>query len=198
MNAPKSKTIGTIHLIESSDGEEFLLQWIDKTNTLDPSIKEGMIETFTQVYPKLVKRFNPVSSRTVTFEIDDKLSTPGCTLGDRVRFSSDWFRKCPNDLDVVTHEIMHVVQDYGSENNTPSWIVEGLADYAREKYGLCNHKAGWTIPSGFQKGHHYTNSYRITARFFAWIEENALTGAKILEKLDIELDFFCYSRIYFV
>lgn len=196
----KETNVGTVHFIESCDEDteennkkdEFTLIWIDKKSVMPTATKNGMIETFTQVYPQLVKRFNPNSARTVTFEIDaEEKSCPAWTEGDRVTFSCDWFLKCPHDLDVVTHEIMHVVQAYPN-GQAPSWVIEGLADYVRNKYGLSNQQAGWSMPSGCHEQHHYTDSYRVAARFFTWLEENYSSGdeKKVLERLDSMFDYF--------
>ncbi|MDR3266184.1 MAG: basic secretory family protein, partial [Tannerella sp.] len=76
---------------------------------------------------------------------------------------------------------MHIVQAY-ERTPVPGWLTEGIADYARYKYGLYNKEGGWSLTE-FRPEHHYTNSYRITARFFAWLEENI--DPKIIDKLDI-------------
>ena len=44
---------------------------------------------------------------------------------------------------MITHEGMHVVQQY---LQSPGWITEGIADYARAKFGVNNAARGWTMP----------------------------------------------------
>jgi hypothetical protein len=78
--------------------------------------------------------------------------------------------KHPEDIDVVTHEVMHIVQAYG-DNHVPGWLTEGIADYVRYKYGVNNTAAGWKL-TDYKAGQSYTNAYRITARFLVWVEKN--------------------------
>jgi hypothetical protein len=92
------------------------------------------------------------------------------TSDDRVVYNPRWFDKHPGDIDVVTHEVMHIVQAYG-DTPGPWWITEGIADYVRFKYGVDNGGAGWSLPDVNEK-QNYDNSYRVTARFFAWIVKN--------------------------
>jgi hypothetical protein len=86
----------------------------------------------------------------------------------------------PEDIDVITHEAMHIVQDY-HKGNTPGWLTEGIADYVRYKYGVNNEKGGWQLPA-VKSDHHYTSAYRITARFLAWVEDNY--DKKIVDKMN--------------
>ncbi|MEP7145151.1 MAG: basic secretory protein-like protein [Ferruginibacter sp.] len=72
--------------------------------------------------------------------------------------------------DVITHELMHSVQGYGY-NNVPAWVTEGIADYVRATEGINNAKANWAMPD-WNASQHYSNAYRITARFFVWITQN--------------------------
>src|SRR3546814_18437281 len=69
---------------------------------------------------------------------------------------------------------MHIVQAYPS-GSEPGWLVEGIADYVRYKYGVDNAGAGWSLPD-VKANHHYNQSYRITARFLDWIETNRKPG----------------------
>jgi len=141
---------------------------------LDPQLKKRMIETFFEVYPKLAKEYNPKTLKTVKFFVDTTYKGVAATANGVVTYSSIWMVKHPEDIDVVTHEVMHIVQDYGSSVG-PGWLTEGIADYARYKFGVDNAGAKWTLPA-LKPEHTYKNSYRITARFFAWIEKNVKAG----------------------
>lgn len=141
---------------------------------LDPQLKKRMIETFFEVYPKLAKEYNPKTLKTVKFFVDTAYKGVAATANGVVTYSSIWMVKHPEDIDVVTHEVMHIVQDYGSSVG-PGWLTEGIADYARYKFGVDNAGAKWTLPA-LKPEHTYKNSYRITARFFAWIEKNVKAG----------------------
>jgi hypothetical protein len=94
-----------------------------------------------------------------------------------VVYSPEWLKNNPEDIDVVTHEAMHIVQNYGG-NRVPGWVTEGIADYVRYKFGINNPAAKWALPNWDAK-HNYTNSYRITARFFNWIEAKVKPGAMV-------------------
>ena len=141
---------------------------------LDPQLKKRMIETFFEVYPRLAKEYNPKTLKTVKFFVDTTYKGVAATANGGVTYSSIWMVKHPEDIDVVTHEVMHIVQDYGSSVG-PGWLTEGIADYARYKFGVDNAGAKWTLPA-LKAEHTYKNSYRITARFFAWIEKNVKAG----------------------
>jgi len=141
---------------------------------LDPKLKERLIETFFVVYPKLAKEYNPNTLKSVKFKVDTAYKGVAATANGVVTYSSVWMDKHPEDIDVVTHEVMHIVQDYGNSVG-PGWLTEGIADYARYKFGVDNAGAKWNLPA-LKTEHHYQNSYRITARFFAWIEKNIKAG----------------------
>lgn len=137
---------------------------------LDPKLKKRLIETFFVVYPKLAKEYNPATEKNVIFAVDTAYHGVAATADGKVTFSSMWMEKHPEDIDVVTHEVMHIVQDYGRSVG-PGWLTEGIADYARYKFGVDNERAKWSLPP-LKPEHSYKNSYRITARFFAWIEKS--------------------------
>jgi hypothetical protein len=138
-----------------------------------------MTDVFFRVYPQEVKRFNPRSLRTVTFVIDSSYHGVAATQNGIIKFDPAYWRKFPRDLDVVTHESMHVVQEY--KDDGPGWITEGIADYARYKYGFDNAAAKWSLPL-FNTSQKYTDAYRVTARFFVWLEKK--TRPDIVDKID--------------
>jgi len=152
----------------------YTLTFESNFSALDPQLKKRLIETFFVVYPKLAKEYNPKTLKTVKFFVDTAYKGVAATANGVVTYSSIWMVKHPEDIDVVTHEVMHIVQDYGRSVG-PGWLTEGIADYARYKFGVDNPGAKWTLPA-LKPEHTYKNSYRITARFFAWIEKNVKAG----------------------
>ena len=56
---------------------------------------------------------------------------PGVTLGRDITLSAPFLRRAPEDAGMVLHELTHVVQGYPG-GQTPSWVVEGIADYVRD------------------------------------------------------------------
>jgi len=132
-------------------------------------VQKLMIEAFFKVYPKLAEKYNPMTATTVYFTVDPYYNGVAETVGTKVKFSSKWMLNQPTDIDVVTHEIMHIIQAY--PGNNPSWLVEGIADYVRYRYGIDNTNSGWFLPN-YSSGQNYTDSYRITARFLVWLENH--------------------------
>ena len=80
---------------------------------------------------------------------------------------------------VLTHELMHIIQSYPA--GQPGWLVEGIADYVRWKYAREKIGSGWELPS-FNSNQHYTNSYKVTARFLVWLEKKV--RGDIINRLD--------------
>ncbi|MGA9651447.1 basic secretory protein-like protein [Pedobacter sp.] len=156
---------------------------------LDPKLKKRLIETFFIVYPKLAKEYNPNTLKAVTFFVDTAYKGVAATSNGKVTYSSIWMVKHPEDIDVVTHEVMHIVQDYGRSVG-PGWLTEGIADFARSKFGIDNAGAKWALPE-LKPEHTYKNSYRITARFFTWIEKKIKQGT--IKAVDASLRDHTYT-----
>ncbi|MEO8112703.1 MAG: basic secretory protein-like protein, partial [Ginsengibacter sp.] len=87
------------------------------------------------------------------------------------------------DLDVVTHEVMHIVQSYPGGAG-PGWITEGIADYVRNKMGVNNEAGDWRLPE-YNSRQNYTDAYRVTARFLQWIEQKYKSN--LVQKLDADM-----------
>jgi hypothetical protein len=158
----------------------YTLFFIDKSDDLDPLIRQRMIDAFFKVYPAQAKMYNRKTKKEVTFIMDSSYTGVAATSGGVVRYNPQWFKKHPEDIDVVTHEAMHIVQDYRGKTG-PGWITEGIADYVRYKLGVNNKAANWKLPD-YSAKQDFTNSYRITARFFVWIEKSY--NKKFVKKLD--------------
>jgi hypothetical protein len=145
----------------------------------DPATRQNMIHAFFTVYPPMVERFNKRSLKKLNFFIDTAYKAVAETGDGTSRFNPEWMKRHPQDLDVVTHEVMHVVQDY--KDDGPGWITEGIADYVRYVYGVNNKAAKWLLPD-YKPGQRYTDAYRVTARFLLWVEKNKYK--KIVDDLD--------------
>lgn len=158
----------------------YILTVINHDNTFDPKVRERMIKTFFDVYPVLVKAYNVKAAKEITFEIDTAYNGVAEASGTHVRYNPKWFHTNPGDIDVVTHEIMHIVQNYPGDAG-PWWITEGIADYVRYVHGVDNAGGGWALPP-YINGQHYSNGYRVTARFLVWMEKQVKPG--IVKALD--------------
>lgn len=151
--------------------------------TLDSALQQRMVNTFFMVYSKLAKTYNPKTLKSVTIVIDTTYNGVAATDNGKVTISNKWMRKYPEDIDVITHEVMHIVQDYG-DTNGPGWLTEGIADYARNKFGVNNEAAKWSL-GNYKPGQNYTDAYRVTARFLVWMEEKIKPG--IVKVLDSQM-----------
>ena len=158
----------------------YTLLFINKDSALDNTVKKKLIDAFFTVYPKEVSSYNTRSARKVVFIIDPAYTGVAATSGAIVRFNPKWFHQHPEDIDVVTHEAMHIVQAYPGGSG-PGWITEGIADYVRFRLGVNNEAANWKLPD-YSAKQKYDNSYRVTARFFVWIENRY--NKKLVRHLD--------------
>ena len=156
---------------ENPPQSEYRLE-IDATadQTLAPTA-EKLREVFHESYPKLVKRFQDPkhpAQAVVPLVFEKNLPHPAHASRGKLVFSVEWFLKRPDDLGVMTHELIHIVQRYPRGN--PGWLVEGVADYARHVYGPKSDP--WKVPAKLVEGRHrYNQGYGVTAKFLLWLEE---------------------------
>jgi len=159
----------------------YQLTFINYDASFDTLEQQRMVKTFFTVYPELATTYNRKTLKSVTMVIDTTYDGVAATANGKVTVSNKWMHKRPEDIDVVTHEVMHIVQDYG-DSNGPGWLTEGIADYARYKFGVNNAAANWKLPD-YKPTQNYANAYRVTARFLAWMEEKIKPGiVKTLDK----------------
>lgn len=166
----------------------YTLIFLSEDPNLNPTTKQRMIDAFFTVYPKEAKRFNPNTLKKVTFFVDPSYKGVAATANGIVHYSPTWLREHPEDIDVVTHEVMHIVQAY--PGGSLGWLTEGIADYTRYAMGINNQQGKWALPD-YKAGQSYTNSYRITARFLAWLEQNGYP--KIVNEMDAALRAHAYT-----
>lgn len=157
---------------------------------------EGIRCTFYEVYPKLAAAYNPATLVTVplTFVEETPNMPPAWVTGGGVFINKGHILRNPLDWDVIVHETMHIVQD-GYSGTVPGWIIEGTADFVRDKYGLTNDANGWSIPSAYAYGLHYTNGYGDAASFFKWIDAHKRVGQpSVTQALDDVLRAGAYAE----
>ena len=158
---------------------KYTLVFVNSSADFDPVTKKKMIDAFFTVYPLEAQRFNKKTLTHVTFWIDPSYNGVAETGNGLARYNPAWLKSHPEDIDVVTHEVMHIVQDYRGEG--PGWLTEGIADYARYVFGVNNVKGDWKLPE-YKERQSYTNAYRVTARFLLWVEKNK--DKKIVDEMD--------------
>lgn len=169
----------------------YTLTLTDESGRLDSQIKNKLIEIFFKVYPEMAARFNAEAARKISFIIISDPKVIAYCAGTKIVFSVEWFERMPQDTDCATHELMHAVQSYPTYDH--AWVVEGLADYARYKYGVDN--VGWSLPQ-YDPRQKYTDSYRVTGRFLAWLEKRVCEN--IIELIDDRLRNGTFSIDIFV
>lgn len=164
------------------------LVFINEDPAFNPQVKEGLVKAFFSVYPKLLKTFNPEALKELEVKIDTAYDGVAYAHQRKITISSEWLKNKPEDIDVITHEAMHIIQSY-PRNSGPGWLTEGVADYARYLYGVNNNGAGWSLPE-YSSENHYTQSYRVTARFLLWITRH------YQENLVVKLDEHLREKTY--
>jgi hypothetical protein len=172
----------------------YILRLINNDKSLDEEVIINLIDTYFTVFPVLVRNFNENTAREVVYCIDPEYQGVAEVSGKKVRISSRWLKANPDDFDLVTHEVMHIVQAYPSGAG-PWWITEGIADYVRYVYGVDNAKGGWYLPNYSDK-HNYSDGYRVTARFFLWIENKIKPGS--IKQLDYAMRSGVYSDGFWI
>jgi len=70
---------------------------------------------------------------------------PGWASGTTTWVRANWMQQRPNDIDILVHEIAHNAQAYGG--GRPGFIVEGIAEYVRDRWGMFNQQEGWSLPA---------------------------------------------------
>ncbi|PUZ19955.1 Peptidase [Chitinophaga costaii] len=168
----------------------FTLIFINKAESFDLHEKQRLIDAFFTVYPKEVAHYNKESLKKVFFIIDPAYKGVAATGGGVARYNPEWLTKNPEDIDVVTHEVMHIVQAYPNGSG-PGWLTEGIADYVRAEYGVNNTAAKWSLPD-YKDTQSYKNSYRITARFLQWLVKNK--NPEMVDKLDAAMRNKTYTN----
>jgi glycerophosphoryl diester phosphodiesterase len=154
----------------------------DDAGAISSDLRDRLAYTFQEVYPKMANDFNPGTATHVNVKIDWGYDGVAYTAGGEIVISANYIRSHSNDTDCFTHELMHVVQSY--RYGAPGWLTEGIADYARYKYGLYNTQAGWGLPD-YRSGQNYTDAYTVTARFLVWLDKYVRPG--IVKELDTRL-----------
>jgi len=170
---------------------DYQLVFINKNSAFNSTIQKELTDAYFKVFPVLVSTFNDKTTHNVLFVTDTAYNGVAEASGNRILFSTKYMNAHPTDIDIVTHEGMHLVQGYGYGSG-PVWLTEGIADFIRYKYGVDNIGSKWYLPdfTPQQNEKKYENSYRITARFFEWIDQKVKPG------MIIDLDKELRNRTY--
>ena len=141
---------------------------MDADGTVTEDMRERIQQVFFTAYPKMDEAFGPAGKEVTVVGKADTGAAAAYTSGNQIVFSTAYLSDHPEDWDVITHELMHVVQRYPSAG--PAWLTEGVADYGRFLFGLNNQAAGWHLPESLA-GAYYTDGYTSAAEFLRRLEE---------------------------
>jgi hypothetical protein len=92
----------------SSEGRS--IQFIDLNTGLSEGFVEKVAKLFFIVYPQEKQAYNNDSPNDVVITFDPNYSGVCECYGNRIKCGSKYFLDNPEDIDAVTHELMHVVQ----------------------------------------------------------------------------------------
>lgn len=138
---------------------------------IDKHLEEMIVDCFNKNYQAICDFFNYGELRKTSIvpmpDYDGVAAT--YTETAKVIMSTKYYEANPLDADSLTHEWIHVAQNY--KDFRPGWLTEGLADWGREKFGIYNKEADWALPK-YNPKHHYRMAYRVTAAFLCWLEDN--------------------------
>lgn len=171
-------------ITRSQDGVS--VTYRDATDALDATMRERILTTFFHAYAQQRRDFNPAAPTQALITIDpgyDGIAFVGSDRWARMTINPGWLHKHPDDTDLVTHEAMHIVQGYPEYGNdaSPAWLVEGIADYARDRYGIDNAAAGWALPREVKASQNYDTGYRVSGAFLKWAEARHAGLVKALD-----------------
>ncbi|MFM9873457.1 MAG: basic secretory protein-like protein [Fimbriimonadaceae bacterium] len=125
------------------------------------------------------------SNDKIRLVIKKEISAPAWAAGGEITVSGKWITQHPDDLGMIIHELTHVVQAYPDFKGKPGWLVEGIADYTRWwKYEPELHATRGRTKPDFSNAK-YTDSYRTTAVWLAFISKKY--DMRLVPSLDLEM-----------
>lgn len=141
---------------------------VETNNLISPELEQKITELLYDVYPSVFDYFadGVYSKITCTFTEMDGVAY---TTGRDIFVSSNYINSNPQDIDCVTHELIHCAQAYATYDDV--WLIEGITDYGRSLFGRYNKEAGWKL-SSYEPQQHYTDGYQVTGGFLKYIVEN--------------------------
>lgn len=159
--------------LEYTDAPD-LQEWAEKAKAI-------CVEWYPKICVELASEgFTPPTRTRMTF--DPAMRGVAATSRGRIRASAEYVRRNPNDFGMMVHEMVHVVQSYpGRPKRSPSWVVEGIADYIR----FYQFEPGSDRSRINPERASYRDSYRTTAAFFNWVVETK--DKDLIQKLNASL-----------
>lgn len=119
--------------------------------------------------------------REIRLRIVPTANVPAYASGNTITINGKWITERPDDFGMVVHELVHVVQQYPRNDKKPGWLVEGIADYIR----WWRYEPEAPRPRIDYEKANYTDSYRTTAYFLAWVSRKY--DMRLVPLLDLAL-----------
>ena len=127
-------------------------------------------ELYFACYPVMREVYGTTDATEVTIFFHHAPDSIAYTDGQSIFVSIEYMDAHPEDYNLLTHELFHVVQNgYAGDDPFIPVLTEGLADYARAQYGY-RQDDNWVL-SSWQEGQSYMDSYRVTGGFLNWISQ---------------------------
>jgi len=124
----------------------------------------------------------------ITFMLDRGLEWPAATAGKTVYLNLDHFDRIAQiygrrdaDDGAIVHEIDHAILSAPRYDSTTAWLIEGIADYVRDKLGYLRETKG-PIQGSYPhfEDSKITSNYQVTAHFLMFLEKHHPTIVKEL------------------
>lgn len=153
----------------ASSGYSLVLMWPEGDAV--PAQREDIQTLYFTAYPAMREDFGTSEATEVWIYLHHREDSIAYTAGEKIYVSMEYLAAHPDDLNLLVHELFHVVQNgYPGEGEAIGAFTEGMADYARAKYGYFD-EADWALPA-YAEGQSYMDSYRVTGAFISWLEES--------------------------
>lgn len=133
--------------------------------------------------------YKPPKEIRLVFKPD--IDAPAYAAGGEITVNATWIKQHPDDFGMMIHEMTHVIQAYPDGGDKPGWLVEGIADYIRWWRYEPESPRTRVNPDTAK----YTDSYRTTAAFLAWVGAKYDRG--LVRKLDSALRDSKYTPALF-
>ena len=147
---------------------------IETNGLIGGEMEQKITKLLYEVYPEVFDYFANGKYRKVVCNItnEDGIYTTWIPGSEEVSMfiSVSHLEQNPNDVDCITHELIHCAQEYPDVQDQV-WLMEGMTDYGRSLFGLYNEEAQWSLPT-YQSGQKYTDSYTVTAGFLKYVVDN--------------------------
>lgn len=100
----------------------------------------------------------------IDFTLIEEMENPAETLGFEIRLNMEYHSRVDDDGSII-HEMTHALMACPKYDASNFWLVEGIADYVRDREGF---STTWSNPH-FETGG-ALKGYMMTAHFLGWME----------------------------